>query len=473
MESAQTLYFYPPRIKNIFLSLMCSVFMAMGAVVGVFAFKEGDFLMSGLGAALAVFFGFLIFMALKTIFGSKPYLILTEEVLIIGASSNNAVPLRWEDIEGYDIRSVGFNKIIEIMLHDEEKYRDRMSKAALWFNKMNDVMNYRPFNIGWGQVKRKDRNRLVRELDRRTFEARESFHELYDAVNEAATAESILNRQHGIRRQMKADKKRQKARSQVNGKYLLQSYGISLLLTVAAFLMFHWSDDEGNTPLLVASFILYPFAKVIWDVLLGFRLRYKMDKDESSVSMFFYRFIFFVHLLLYLFSLVIAPLGILYYIFIAIRHQAMTRESREDAKATGKRSFSMRFAIFPLNVVVMQVLAFILLALAIEDFLVLTAFMLYGVTFSVYVALYPDNRSYFSSLVAYLWRIGICFLIQFFLISWNVKDEYTGTVALFLLSLPLFLLPSYLFYLWGKGSLRRLVYHLSSKSQDERVRDSG
>lgn len=467
MEREQALYFYPSRIKNIFLIIICSVFMALGVVVGGFAFNLGDFLMSGLGAALAVFFGFLIFMTLKRIFGSKPYLILTKETLTIGASSKNAVPLRWEDIEGYNIRSVGFNKIIEIMLRDEEKYRDQMSKAAAWLNKMNDVMNYRSFGIGWGQVKHKDRNRLVCELDRRTFESLEPFHELYDSVNEAATAEQPLYRRRGIRWQMKVDKKRQKDRSQVNGKYLLQSYGISLLLTGAAFLMFYWSDDDGNTPMLVVSFILYPFAKLIWDVLLGFRLRYKMDKDESSVSMIFFRFIFFIHILLYLFSLVIAPFGILYYIFITIRHQAMKRRSGIDTKPSSKRSFSMRFVIFPLNVFVMQVLAFIMLALEIENFLVLAALMLYGVTFSVYVAFYPDNRSYFSSLVAYLWRIGICFLIQSFVFSWNVKDEYTETVALFLLSLPLFLLPSYLFYLWGKGSLRRWVCRLFKKSQDE------
>ncbi|MBP1971424.1 hypothetical protein J2Z83_003563 [Virgibacillus natechei] len=460
MERKQALYFYQPRIKNILILIMCSVFMALGVVVGVFAFNERDFFMSGLGAFLAVFFGFLIFMLLKSIFGSKPYLILTEETLTIGASSKNAVPLRWEDIEGYDIRSVGFNKIIEIMLYDEEKYRDQMSKAAAWFNKMNDVMNYRSFGIGWGQVKRKDRSRLARELDRRIFESHEPLHENYDSVNEADKTEQVLYRQHGIRRQMMFDKKRQKDRRQVNGKYLLQSYGISLLLTGAAFLMFYWSDDDGNTSLLIGSFILYPFAKVIWDVLLGFRLRYKMEEDESSVSIFFYRFMFFIHILLYLFSLVIAPFGIIYYIFIAVRHQARKRRSRLDTKASSKKSFSMRFVIFPLNVFVMQALAFILLALEIENFLVLAALMLYGVTFSVYVALSPDNRSYFLSLVAYLWRIGICFLIQFFLFSWNVKDEYTGIVALFLLSLPLFLLPSYLFYLWGKGSLRRLVYRL-------------
>ncbi|GGK05342.1 hypothetical protein GCM10007063_29690 [Lentibacillus kapialis] len=120
----------------------------------------------------------------------------------------------------------------------------------------------------------------------------------------------------------------------------------------------------------------------------------------------------------------------------------------------------------------MQVLAFILLALEIENFLVLAALMLYGVTFSVYVAFYPDSRSYFSSLVAYLWRIGICFFIQSFVFSWNVKDENTETVALFLISLPLFLLPSYFFYLWGKGSLRRLVYRLFNKSQDEPSREA-
>ncbi|MFD1068254.1 STM3941 family protein [Oceanobacillus locisalsi] len=494
MEKEHVVYFYPPRVKNIFLFLMGLVFVAFGMVVCVFAFKERDFFISGVGAFLAVLFGFLILMILKGIVGSKPHITLTKETLTIGAGSKHAIPLKWDDIIGYSIRNIGFSKYIEIVLYDEEKYRNRMTKATTWFNKMNDVMGYRPFGIGWGQIKRKDRKRLVRELDRRTFASDEPGYDYYDSINEADQLKQTFSRQHGMGQQLEADKKEKKNRSQVNGKYLLQSYGFSLLLTGGAFLMFHESGDDSKGPLLVVSFILYPFAKVIWDILLGFRIRYKMDKEESVISIYLYRLIIFIHLFLYLFSLVIAPIGIIYYIFIVIRHQVMKSRNNLDEKTSSnmtmsndlsngerkhskqretaytnrmKKLFSMRFAIFPLNVFVLQGTAFILVSLEVENFFVLAAFLLYSVSFSVYVALYPGKRGYKSSLIAYLWRIGICYLIQLFLISWNVSDEYIVVVRLFLLSLPLFLLPSYLFYLWGKGSLKQLANSLFDKRQEE------
>lgn len=38
MEREGSLYFYPPIIKNLFLVLMCLVFMVFGIAVGVSAF---------------------------------------------------------------------------------------------------------------------------------------------------------------------------------------------------------------------------------------------------------------------------------------------------------------------------------------------------------------------------------------------------------------------------------------------------
>lgn len=123
--------------------------------------------------------------------------------------------------QGYYIREVNFNKFIEIILYDEDKYRSRMSKTTKRLDKINGVMNYSPFAIAWGQVKRKDRNRLAYELDRRAFAYDES---LYD--------------------QMDADKRKQKSQSQVNGKYLLKSYGFSWILTGAVSLLFYWDDTK-------------------------------------------------------------------------------------------------------------------------------------------------------------------------------------------------------------------------------------
>ncbi|WP_068672209.1 STM3941 family protein [Oceanobacillus sp. Castelsardo] len=232
MENAQDLYFYSPKVKNFLLFIMVLVFTVFGGLICGVAYKEGDFFISSVGAFIALFFGLLILGIFKKILSPKPYLILTEEKLIISASSKNAVPIKWEDIKGYNIQNVHFNKFIEIMLQDEEKYRERMSNTTRKLNKLNDVMNYSPFAIAWGQIKRKDRDRLVYELDRLNRHANEFYNQLYD--------------------QMNADNKQQKSYRQVNGKYILKSYGFSLILTGVTFLFF-----IGRMMMIIYRFLLF------------------------------------------------------------------------------------------------------------------------------------------------------------------------------------------------------------------------
>ncbi|MGP4040982.1 STM3941 family protein [Gracilibacillus sp. D59] len=170
MKNTNAIYFYYPKIKNICYMVLSLAFIGFGAIICWFALEEGDFFASLIGAFLIMFFTFLIYILIKRLRESKPYLILTDEELIINPSSKHSIPIKWVDIEGYNIREVNFNKFIEIELYDEEKYRLLMSENVTKLNKLNDAMNFRLFAIVWGQVKRQDRDKLVHELDRRTFQ---------------------------------------------------------------------------------------------------------------------------------------------------------------------------------------------------------------------------------------------------------------------------------------------------------------
>ncbi|MFD1414479.1 STM3941 family protein [Oceanobacillus jeddahense] len=494
MSSKETLYFYQSMLKNVFLMLMGLIFTVFGITVAVAAFDLGDYGMSALGLGLTLFFGFFVFALLKLIFNRKPYIILTEETLTIGAFSKNAVPIQWEDVEGYDIRHVGFDKVIEIKLIDEEKYRARMSNISRRMNKMNEVMNYRLFGIALSQIKRKERNKFVHELDRLAFEADGSLLEHFGFTDTDIEEHSQFNPEPvRIQEQMHVDKKMEKIQSQVNGSYFLKAYGISLLLMGGAFLMFHWSDQGNYTSLLIVSFILYPYAKVIWDVLLGFRLSYKMDKDESSISMFFYRFMVFVHIFMFLFSIVLAPFGILYVIVKGVRSRRKESEYEkeqapgQDTAVSGgnvaysdnfigsndndiedesrKRTapFYVRFSLFLVHICMMLLLIFLFTTIELTDFIIPLAILFYGVTFSVYVALYPGRRGYFLSLFAYLWRIAICFY-ALLLITGAITGETLDILTSLMFAFVLFLLSSYLFYKWGAGALRSTLYHFGNKS---------
>ncbi len=219
----------------------------------------------------------------------KPYLTLTEEELIIQPSSKHPTSIKWIDIEGYNVWEVDFDKFIELLLSDEEKYRARMSSKMRKLNKLNEVMNLASFAIALGHVKRKDRRKLVQELGRRTFKE----------VNLLTTND--------------VDKKRQ-----VNGKYFLKSYVFSLILTGVMYFLIYVPTNNDNMPFLITSFFLYPFAKIIYDVLLGFKLDYRMEK-QSFISVYYIQLRFIIHLILYFVSLFLAPIGFLYLILRAIR----------------------------------------------------------------------------------------------------------------------------------------------------------
>lgn len=166
----EELHFYPSKIRNFLLLIMGIVFSAFGFLICVAAFNDGDYFHSALGATLGLFFAVVIIVGFKKFFSSEPYLILTKEELILSASSKNPIPIKWKDIEGYRIREIKFNKFVEILLHDDEKYIHMMTVNARRLIKLNQAMNFAPFAIVWGQIKRKDQEKLVHELDRRTFE---------------------------------------------------------------------------------------------------------------------------------------------------------------------------------------------------------------------------------------------------------------------------------------------------------------
>src|SRR5699024_9905453 len=167
MEKSQEMHFYESKIRLIFLLILGVVFILFGVLVGVFAFNEGDLGMGALGAVLALFFAFCIVMGLKRLGNPGPYLTLTEEVLIINASSNNPIYIKWVDIEAFSIYKKNYNKFIGILINDREKYIERMSGTWRKLYQIDPLEEEPLFNITWGMVKLKDRDLLMKELEQR------------------------------------------------------------------------------------------------------------------------------------------------------------------------------------------------------------------------------------------------------------------------------------------------------------------
>jgi len=155
------------------------------------------------------------------------------------------------------------------------------------------------FAFGLGHIKRKDRERLISELDR------------------LAGTSPHLTKQ--IYRPEKLHGKKQKLNDRVNKKYFLGSYGYSLIFAILAlFLFFLTHGDVGYFILIIIQFILFPFAKLVYDLLIGFRVSDYIDKQEHAITIYIERVLFIVHLIVYIFTLFIALFGILYLIIVSL-----------------------------------------------------------------------------------------------------------------------------------------------------------
>lgn len=92
----RTRYFYPSKIKNTLFVIYCLPFVALGIISCVGGYQEEIYVVIPIGAVLILIFGLGIFFLIKRIFNGKPYLILTDNVLMIHSFFSNEIPIKRE-----------------------------------------------------------------------------------------------------------------------------------------------------------------------------------------------------------------------------------------------------------------------------------------------------------------------------------------------------------------------------------------
>jgi len=65
-------------------------------------------------------------------------------------------------------------------------------------------------------------------------------------------------------------------RNQIDAKYILKCYMISLSWTGVFFLIFYWASEYEMLSFFIIYGTLFPFAKMVCDLLVGFKLDYKI-----------------------------------------------------------------------------------------------------------------------------------------------------------------------------------------------------
>lgn len=293
-----TLYFYSSKIKTALLAIMCLLFVMIGLTLCIFGYRDKVYELIPVGAILIILFGLLTVYPLKRTFSAKPYLVLTDKELIINSPLIKEVPIKREDIKSYDIKEQNFSTTIELILPDEEKYKAQLSGLKQQLNAMITMGGvYNTFTIGITQVKKKDRNVLYYVLDninKPGFNLKE--HDRMEQSNKTNRTKSSF-----------------KLEDKITKEYFLDTYGISLCIAGFSWIILSIEDIT----LIIGSFLLFPFAKVLYDAIIGFKLDEKVKKQESLI-IYFYGLIYTVYLLLFLFSVAIAPFGILFMIVRAV-----------------------------------------------------------------------------------------------------------------------------------------------------------
>lgn len=181
-------------------------------------------------------------------------------------------------------------------LPDEAKYKAQMSGVKQMLNAIITMRGtYNSFVIAMNQVKKKDRNILYYILDNMN---KPDFN--LEKVERQGRSSGTIRTKNSSR-----------LKDKISKEYFLQTYGISFL--IACFSLFILSIDDMTW--IIGSFLLFPFAKIVYDVIIGFKIDEKMKKQDTLVPAF-YGLIYTIYLLLFLSSIVVAPFGI---VFMVIR----------------------------------------------------------------------------------------------------------------------------------------------------------
>src|SRR5699024_12105524 len=134
-------------------------FVMIGLTLCIFGYRDKVYELIPVGAILIILFGLLTVYPLKRTFSAKPYLVLTDEELIINSPLIKEVSIKREDIKSYDIKEQNFSTTIELILPDEEKYKAQLYCLKQQLNAMiKKEVVYNTIKIGLTHGKKKERN---------------------------------------------------------------------------------------------------------------------------------------------------------------------------------------------------------------------------------------------------------------------------------------------------------------------------
>lgn len=316
MRQTEPLYFYTSKKVYFWIIPLLSLFIG-GALLAGYGLQHKEWWLIGIGVFVMFVFNSVLPIC-KRLLKRQPYIVLTEESFMINQPYRGSVFIDWADVSKFELVVMQMRQLVFVQLHNEEEYRKQVAKKSLFKKKPSTVMRISPFWIVWAQVKKKDQELLAHELNRLS-DNQLSFNE---GTRKMLDEEGLLEfvNTDNLPEQLEKEKNERKKYRQKDGKYFLKAYGYSLLLSIGAIFINNLEsggsgDLARSVPFLIVSFLLFPFAKFIFDEIIGSKINYHLKKDSiGPASYYLFPLMLIIYGLIYMFSVFIAPVGILYFL---------------------------------------------------------------------------------------------------------------------------------------------------------------
>lgn len=302
--------FYHSKGKLFLGTVFSLVLICIGVLILYIAFIDASIFMIALALFIIILFSCFFVASILKMTRGYPYITITDEYIQLDSHTRSEATIYYTDIENIKVFEVSFQKMMEIILYDEDDYFDQLSLHNKVRLCMNRVFRISLYTINAKAIRKQERPTLFKTLDL----------VIQEKIKQRSSAPIIETAQkHNVDTDFleKYDPTTPVDRS-IDKSYFLDAYGYGFALFSFSFILFYLLTSQNNDYLfyIIMCFFLFPFAKVLIDWLFGFKLKHAVDK-QKGITYYLYQLMYMFDFFLFHVSLLVAPIGIL---FLLIRY---------------------------------------------------------------------------------------------------------------------------------------------------------
>src|SRR5699024_452851 len=214
---------------------------------------------------LIIFGSFTITNILKLI-RKYPFIMITDNYMQPHPHTKSEATIYFTDINHIKVTQQSLQKNIEMLTNNEQAYFTQSSLHSKRRLFMNRVFNFSLYTFNIKFIKKEQRTELLQLLD---FIMETKYKDNF-------TGSEKLTKENIEREFMEKYDPSPPVDKSIGKSFFKKAYGYSFFMFALAFVFFYFliSKDTGYLIYIIISFILYPFARSLIDLMFGFKLRH-------------------------------------------------------------------------------------------------------------------------------------------------------------------------------------------------------